>query len=144
MANESRHTGGCMCGEIRYQAKAPPQSSTICYCVWCRHSAGAVSVAWLTFRAEDFAVTKGQPASYASSPGVVRTFCPRCGTSLTYKLERRKGEIDVTTGSTDRPEDYPPDGAVFPSHKVAWDVLPDRPTLHDDGKRPESWLPGPQ
>ncbi|GAH68958.1 unnamed protein product, partial [marine sediment metagenome] len=107
MASDHKHTGGCMCGAIRFEVGSPPQTSTVCYCEYCRHSAGAVSVAWLTFRADDFAYTIGSPSSFASSPGVSRTFCSRCGTSLTYTSDRRKGEIDVTTGAMDHPEAYP-------------------------------------
>ena len=134
-----RHTGGCMCGEIRFEAKSAPSPSTICYCVYCRHAVGAVSVAWLTFRAADFVLTKGSPASYASSPGVTRTFCPRCGTSLTYSKAGRQSEIDVTTGSMDHPEMYPPSGNVMLSHKVPWDTHPDKPVLFDDAKISKVW-----
>jgi hypothetical protein len=133
---EQRHTGGCMCGAIRFEARRRPSPSTICYCEYCRHAVGALSVAWLTFRAEDFAFTKGRPASYASSPGVTRTFCPTCGTSLTYTHAGRKEEIDVVTGAMDHPEAYPAEGVVFPSRKVPWDVRPDKPVFHDD-KNPE-------
>ena len=141
---EQKHTGGCMCGEIRFEAKSPPNPSTVCYCEYCRHAAGAISVAWLTFRAEDFVFTKGNPSSYASSPGVARTFCPKCGTSLTYTNASRKSEIDVTTGSMDHPETYPPSGIVLLSHKVPWDVHPDRPVLFDDANIPKTWPMSPQ
>jgi hypothetical protein len=132
-----------MCGAIRFEAKSPPSPSTVCYCEYCRHAVGAASVAWLTFRSADFAFTKGTPSSYASSPGVRRTFCPNCGTSLTYTNARREAEIDVVTGAMDHPEAYPPEGIVFPSRKVPWDVRLDKPVLHDD-RNPEviwPWRP---
>ena len=136
---EQKHVGGCMCGEIRFEAKLPPTLSTICYCVYCRHAIGSASVAWLTFNAADFTFTKGSPASYASSQGVVRTFCSKCGTSLTYTTVRRKNEIDVTTGSMDHPELYPPSGNVMLSHKVPWDIHLDRPVLFDDANISKAW-----
>ncbi len=34
------------------------------------------------------------------------------------------------------PENFPPEGIVFPSRKVPWDVRLDKPVLHDD-KNPE-------
>jgi hypothetical protein len=51
---------------------------------------------------------------------VVRTFCPRCGTSLTYTHEHRPAEIDITTGSLDDPEAFPPTEQVFGEFKVSW------------------------
>lgn len=136
--DEQKHIGGCMCGEIRFDSKTPPKLSTICYCVYCRHSVGAASVAWLTFNAENFSFTKGTPTSYASSEGVIRTFCPTCGTSLTYTNETRPNEIDVTTGSMDHPENYPPTGNVMLSHKIPWDVHLDNPILFD-AEMPNTW-----
>ena len=134
-----KHTGGCMCGEIRFECQSPPNPSTVCYCVYCRHAVGSVSVAWLTFKAADFAVTKGKPAACESSPGVARTFCGTCGTSLTYTHAARATEIDVTTGSMDHPELYPPSGVVMPSHRVHWDMLPTDTVLHDDPGMDRSW-----
>lgn len=110
-----------MCGEVRFEAAAAPKASTVCYCHYCRKAAGAMSVAWLTFAGDQFCYTKGRPAEYNSSPGVTRTFCPRCGTSLTYINSSRPEEIDVTTAAMDAPEAYPPRGIVFPDRKVSWD-----------------------
>ena len=136
---DTRHTGGCMCGEIRFEVKSAPINSCVCYCVYCRHSAGAISLAWLTLKLEDFVYTHGSPSTYASSPGVVRTFCPKCGTSLTYAHADHKDEIEVTTGSMDNPEMYPPSGIVMPSHRVTWDVPLDLPVLYDNPQMDQSW-----
>jgi hypothetical protein len=51
---------------------------------------------------------------------VVRTFCGRCGTSLTYEVEQRAAEIDITTASLDDPEAFPPTKAVFEEQKLSW------------------------
>ena len=129
---EIKIAGGCLCGAIRFNATAAPTKSTVCYCQYCRRAFGAQSVAWLTFEVSDFACIKGKPASYASSPPVVRTFCDTCGTSLTYTNSARPDEIDVATAIFDDPDPYPPEGIVFPSRKLAWDTCLDRPVLHDD------------
>jgi hypothetical protein len=112
--------GGCMCGAIRYRAAEPPRISTICHCEDCRRGAGAQSVAWVTFSAESLTFIQGEPGRFRSSPPVERTFCGRCGTSLTYQSEERSHEIDVTTGSLDDPEAFPPTKAVFPEQKLSW------------------------
>jgi hypothetical protein len=112
--------GGCFCGAVRYRATLPPRISTICHCADCRRSAGAQSVAWVTFPAASFAWVGEAPAEHASSPGVLRTFCGACGTSLTYRSDERPEEIDVTTASLDDPEAYPPSKHVFPEQKLSW------------------------
>ena len=112
--------GGCMCGAVRYRAGQPPRISTICHCEDCRKSAGAQSVAWVTFPFQSFAFVRGEPLEYRSSPPVVRTFCGRCGTSLTYRSDERAEEIDVTTASLDDPEAFPPSKDVFAEQKLSW------------------------
>jgi hypothetical protein len=112
--------GGCFCGAVRYQARELPRISTVCHCDDCRRACGAQSVAWVTFPAESFSFIAGDPQSYRSSPPVARTFCGRCGTSLTYQSEERAQDIDVTTGSLDDPEAFPPTKEVFREQKLSW------------------------
>ena len=112
--------GGCFCGAIRYRAGGKPLHSTVCHCESCRKACGAQSVAWITVPAGAFSWTQGEPFRFHSSPGVARTFCGRCGTSLTYAHENRPGEIDLTTGSLDDPEAFPPTEQVFAEMKLSW------------------------
>ena len=112
--------GGCYCGGMRYRATAAPIHEVLCHCEDCRRCAGAQSVAWVTFPMAAFEWTGGEPARFRSSPPVERTFCARCGTSLTYTHEERAGEIDVTTGSLDDPDAFPPTKDVFAEQKLSW------------------------
>src|SRR6201988_3022875 len=96
--------GGCLCGAIRYVAHGAPTVSMICHCNSCCRAAGSPAVAWLTFPASQFSLVRGSPSEYHSTAPVTRTFCSRCGTSLTYVHAERPSEIDVTTSSLDHPE----------------------------------------
>ncbi|MEW6752366.1 MAG: GFA family protein [Candidatus Latescibacterota bacterium] len=124
MTHSTTIDGGCYCGAIRYQAHAAPRVTSVCYCANCRRAAGAQSVAWVTFAAEAFAFVRGTPARYRTDTAAWRTFCPTCGTSLTYASDHRPQEIDVTTGSLDRPEEFAPTLRVFADEKLPWDVTP--------------------
>jgi hypothetical protein len=108
--------GGCLCGVARYRLAGPPLASGTCHCRSCRRAAGAEQVTWATARAADFAWETPPPAAYASSPGVERTFCPVCGTGLTYRDEA--ATIDVQVATLDEPEAVPPTRALA--------VAPDR------------------
>jgi hypothetical protein len=77
-------------------------------------------VAWITVQRTTFDFEQGNPKRYRTDTGAVRTFCDFCGTSLTYEIDSRPGEIDITTGSLDRPEDFPPTKDVFPEEKLPW------------------------
>jgi hypothetical protein len=112
--------GGCLCGAIRYVAHGVPTVSMICHCDTCCRAAGAPVVAWLTFRTSDFSFVRGVPAEYRSTPPVTRTFCPTCGTSLTYVHAERPSEIDVTTSTLDDAGAFPPTYHAWLSDGVGW------------------------
>lgn len=114
--------GGCLCRAIRYRVSAAPEFSVICHCLSCRKASGAPSVAWLTFKRADFEFLSGDPRSFKSSPGVIRRFCDRCGSALTYEIADRAGTIDVTTVSLDDPNVFPPNAEVWLEHRIPWEA----------------------
>jgi hypothetical protein len=123
----SEMTGGCLCGAVRYAIREAPRVGALCHCRSCRLAAAAPSVAWTVVAEPAFAFTSGEPARFASSPGVERTFCPACGTALTYRNEGRP-EVDVTTASLDAPEACPPSKEIFVAERIAWEAAnPDLP-----------------
>jgi hypothetical protein len=113
-------TGGCYCGKIRFRAMGPTLSQANCHCDNCRRAVGAQAVAWITVKLSDFEWEKGEPKRYRTNTGAYRTFCEACGTSLTYEHDERPGEIDITTGSLDKPADFAPNKDVFPDEKLPW------------------------
>ena len=117
--------GGCLCGAVRYRASGESDPRTLCHCNSCRRAAGAPVVAWTTFPPARFAFTKGNPARYRSSPPVERTFCPTCGTPLTYRHASFPDELDVTVASLDDPSAFPPADHIWVSEKVPWLALGD-------------------
>ncbi len=100
-------TGRCFCGAVRYRATSPPLEVETCYCSDCVRAVGSVVTAWARFDSEHFEFTRGEPIRFESSPGVMRTFCGRCGASLTYHYPSGE-QVDVTTASLDDPEAFPP------------------------------------
>jgi len=44
-----------------------------------------------------FELQQGKPMEYRTDTGAVRNFCDACGTSLTYEINSRPDEIDITT-----------------------------------------------
>jgi hypothetical protein len=112
--------GGCFCGAVRYRATAKPTNTMICHCQSCRRVAAAPVVAWLTFSKAQFQFVRGRPAEFHSSAPVLRTFCPACGTPLTYEHQDSPTSIDVTTCSLDDPAAFPPTHHSWLSHDIGW------------------------
>ena len=117
--------GGCLCGAVRYRVDGAPIVTSLCHCRTCRLAAGAPSVAWVIFRSSEFVFAVGQPARFRSSPAVTRTFCRRCGTSLTYQRDTEPDTVDVTTASLDSPDDFAPTREIWVADKLAWEQLND-------------------
>ena len=125
---ESIIHGGCLCGAVRYEARGEPYHVTHCHCADCRRSAGAAFVTWASFRLEDFRVTRGE-LSEIQFLGRMRSFCPQCGTTLTFRSGPETEEVDVTVCSFDHPELVTPADHIWVEDRLSWIALADgRPT----------------
>jgi hypothetical protein len=116
--------GGCYCGDIRYEASGAPFQETVCHCSICRRTAGAPMVAWFTVARAQFRLLRSTPREFRS-PQAMRTFCPRCGTQLTFAHDDFPDEIDVTTASLDDPNAMPPREHIYVGTKLDWIKLDD-------------------
>jgi len=91
-------------------------------------SHGAPYVVWAGFDKSDFEVIGGKLKSYISKPNVIREFCSKCGSTLTYAkdaagnktLEEAARIIYVAVASLDDPQVYPPDEVVHGKEKIEW------------------------
>jgi hypothetical protein len=116
----ARREGGCGCGAVRYAVHGDPVLVALCHCSSCRRSAGAPVMAWAIFPQEQFELLRGERALRASSPGVSRGFCARCGTQLSWEGDVLPGMIDVTLGSLDDPASLAPQMHNWDSTRLPW------------------------
>jgi hypothetical protein len=65
--------------------------------------------------------TQGQPVDYRSSPKVLRGFCRRCGSALTYWHADWPADISVTIASLDDPGLAAPADHTWMADAPAWD-----------------------
>ena len=120
MADEAKNEGGCLCGAVRYRVSGQPNWSAFCHCRSCRQATGSAVAAYASFPAERFSVLAGEPSHFASSEGVRRGFCGRCGAPLTFEGARWPGEIHIHLGSLDDPEVFPPTQQGFTREQLSW------------------------
>jgi len=114
------HEGGCLCGAVRYRVTGAAPACNVCYCRSCRLATGAPVVAFADLAPGQFSWTSGEPAIYASSPGVRRGFCPTCGTALTFEHEGQPGEVHVLSATFDDPAPFVPDKEFFVEERLPW------------------------
>ena len=126
--------GGCFCGLIRYEASGAPFNATVCHCSICRRTTGAPFVAWFSVERANFRFVSGTPLRFNSTDKGTRSFCPRCGTQLTFEHRDVPNEIDVTTASLDDPESVPPRDHTRASSRLSWVKLADGLPLYPEAR----------
>ena len=114
-------SGGCHCGEVRYEVSGDPVYHAICHCDDCRASSGAPLVAWYAVKEEQFALKSGEAARFEGTPGAERHFCPRCGTGLFYRHAKvLPGLVDIQSATFDDAGDVAPAIQVQCADRLAW------------------------
>ncbi len=112
--------GGCCCGAVRFEISADPVLVELCHCKACRRASGAPVMAMAGIPVTGFRFVKGEPGRFASSPGVTRSFCIQCGTSLTLYSEAFPGEIYVSVCTLDDPDALAPEIHIWTSDRLGW------------------------
>ena len=116
----TEHTGGCLCGRVRYRIAGPVRFTSLCHCRSCQRATGAPVTAFVGLDAARFEEVGGRRAIYESSPGVRRGFCAACGASLTYEGDAWPGEVHILTATLDDPEAFPPAMHSMMADNIAW------------------------
>ncbi|MDR6946503.1 hypothetical protein J2Y39_001083 [Pseudomonas sp. 2957] len=109
-------TGGCLCGDVRFEASGEPYRVGLCHCLDCRKIHGALFHASAIFP-EDAVTISGETHEYQG-----RHFCPRCGSSV---FNRSGDEVEVNLGALDAPDQLKPTYESWIVRRESW--LPDFP-----------------
>lgn len=105
------HEGGCLCGDLRFHTKGPPERLVLCHCHFCQKSSGGPYAIELFVRKAAFELLAGTPAIYShrsagSGKALHLHFCSRCGTKLYTHFDRYGEMMSVFGGTFDDPEWY--------------------------------------
>lgn len=103
----SEHSGGCLCGDLRYKVMGNPEIGAVCHCRYCQLRTGSAFGTLAYFKDENVKITagKGKEYSFTSESGTQweTVFCDTCATTVFIKLEVRAGLTGVTAGTLDPP-----------------------------------------
>ena len=104
-------TGGCLCGDVRLEARGAPFRVGLCHCLDCRKHHGALFYAAAIFPEAAVSIT-GETRDYQG-----RHFCGRCGSSL---FARFGDEVEVHLGMLDAPNQLKPTYENWTIRREAW------------------------
>jgi hypothetical protein len=115
--------GGCLCGEVRYEAHAAPQMGGHCYCEDCRRSSGTSHCTHFVVPESAFAIT-GEVRFFdkvADSGNIVsRGFCPNCGSALYSRNSGMPGMAFIRASSLDNMDVLTPQVIVYAKRAPKW------------------------
>lgn len=104
-------TGGCLCGNVRFEAVGEPDRVGLCHCLDCRKHHGALFHASAIF-AQQAVTVEGETRSYAG-----RHFCPQCGSSV---FSRTDDEVEVHLGALDETDRFVPSYELWTVRRERW------------------------
>ena len=121
--SDIKHTGGCLCGAIRYETRDCPVFKGTCHCRMCQQWTGTPMLSAAAFDTTAVTFTKGSPKVYQSSAVSERGFCPECGSCL-FTRYFSGGDFDRLThimqGTLDNPEIGQPHFHYGAESELSW------------------------
>ena len=90
--------GGCLCGDVAYEAEIDPEKVGLCHCTDCQTLSGSAFRIGVSSEEESFEMISGELKTFIktaeSGAKRIQAFCPECGTHI------------YTTGVEDGPKIY--------------------------------------
>ena len=122
-------TGGCSCGNFRFEFNGELAMAVQCHCKNCQKSSGTGSAAVFATNRSNYVFT-GKTSSYKyigdSGKVVERHFCPTCGSPLFSDVEILPDLIFARIASLDEPSQIKPSMHIYCDSSQVWD----RPNDH--------------
>jgi hypothetical protein len=116
-------TATCACGTLQITCSGDPVRISVCHCRECQRRTGSVFGAQLWFpRDQVRSYGEGKPFSRQGDSGatVTFTFCPECGSTVSWRHEARPELVAVAMGSFAGEEFGAPDVSVYDSRRRPW------------------------
>jgi hypothetical protein len=122
-------TGGCLCGDVRYNVRGEPVHVGRCHCADCRKESGGAFTIYGQWPIEAFELS-GEIASYQG-----RGFCPRCGSRLLDPPGPSDTLVEIRIGSLDdAPFGLKPEAEVWVKRREPWIPPVDGASQHDENR----------
>jgi hypothetical protein len=128
-------TGGCQCGQLRYEVNAEPLSVYVCHCTECqRQSGSAFGMSVLLPRAA-FRFVKGHAQRYSRTADSGRVidgdFCETCGVRPVHYPRANEAVAILKPGTLDDTGWLHPVGHIWTRSAQKWVSIPADCVIHE-------------
>jgi hypothetical protein len=118
-------TGACFCGDIAAEMHGEPFWVVSDHDADCRRAIGGPLMLWVGYRPAQVRFSRGTPRTFSKTPGVTRSFCGRCGTSIGYVDDGLADEHYLAIGFFDHPERFTPQAHGYWQERLPWVAFAD-------------------
>jgi hypothetical protein len=116
------HSGGCLCGNVRFAATAPLREVIFCHCSQCRRQTGS-HVAATSVPDERLSIDGSDDVTwFAASASARRGFCRHCGSLLFWK-PLDEARTSIMAGAFDDPSVLTAGPHIFVDGAAPWDRI---------------------
>jgi len=135
--------GGCLCGAVRYTARAEPLAVRACWCRVCQYFASGNAAINLAFPTDAVTIAgelRDYPSVADSGRRMHRRFCPTCGVHVFSQAEERPHLLVIRAGTLDDPGIAVTDTVIWSASAPSWaHIDPDLPRF--EGQPPPPVVP---
>lgn len=121
-------TARCSCGQLQVEADGDPIRISVCHCHECQRRTGSAFGAQARFPKDRVRIA-GSATEYTrlgdSGHAIHFHFCPTCGSTVYYTLDRAPDGIAIALGAFADNTFPAPKISVYEVRKHAWVGLPD-------------------
>lgn len=125
----------CRCGQLRATCAGEPVRVSVCHCLECQKRSGSAFAVQARWPEDQVTINGGyREWSYIGETGNHATFrfCPKCGSTVAYVIDRMPGLIAIAVGAFADPQFPPPIYSVFEGRKHEWVAITGEGVEHFD------------
>jgi hypothetical protein len=132
-------TGGCLCGQLRYEVNTATSDIIICHCTSCQKASGAGASANIAMLAEHLVFTRGTPKIYVDTADsgtlLNRAFCADCGSPIYSMRQNMMDRLVLKVGSLDDSSHARVVMHIWTKSRRPWSLIDEEIASHE-GNRP--------
>jgi len=119
--------GRCLCGGVKYEVDAAPDTLRFCHCTSCKQLSGGAGTINFAAPPSAIRVVEGNDLLQSFTPegGSTKTFCKNCGTNLFGGGWPNSERCSVRVANIGDPIDAKVGAHLFVRSTASWETLPD-------------------
>ena len=123
---ESPLRGGCGCGAVRFEVRAPFTGAGYCHCHRCQRRTGTAASAAARVGRADFEILSGAELvrSWEPADGMPKAYCGECGSHL-FAGSLEGDFVAIRLGALDGDPGIRPEYRQWVSSAVPWEPIPE-------------------